>query len=64
MSDRRWMIRIEGVDLDPGRNLVSVEAKRLAPHDAPDPRDHRTDPQRFLDDRIEVFIVGLRGPAK
>ena len=42
------------VDLDPGRDLVAAEAERLAAHDAADAGDHRPDPQRLLDDRVEV----------
>ena len=50
-----------GVDLDPGRDLVAVQAERLAADDPADARDHRPHAERLLDHRVEIPLVALRG---
>src|SRR6202042_1926970 len=48
-----------GVDLDPDRHLVAVEAERRLANATPDGGDHGADSQRLLDDRVEVALIAL-----
>ena len=47
------------VDLHADGHLVGTDPERALAHNAPDARDHRTDPQRLLDNRVEIAVIEL-----